>query len=51
MIIPPESYWPRVKEILARYDILFIADEVICGFGRTGEWFGSDYYGAVRPTA
>ncbi len=45
VIIPPESYWPRVKEILARYDILFIADEVICGFGRTGEWFGSNYYG------
>ena len=45
VIIPPASYWPRVKEILARYDILFIADEVICGFGRTGEWFGSDYYG------
>ena len=45
VIIPPESYWPRVKEILARYDILFIADEVIRGFGRTGEWFGSDYYG------
>ncbi|EMD98065.1 MULTISPECIES: aspartate aminotransferase family protein [Stutzerimonas stutzeri subgroup] len=45
VIIPPESYWPRVKEILVRYDILFIADEVICGFGRTGEWFGSDYYG------
>ncbi len=33
-----------MKEILARYDILFVADEVICGFGRTGEWFGSDYY-------
>lgn len=45
VIIPPQSYWPRIKEILARYDILFIADEVICGFGRTGEWFGSDYYG------
>jgi putrescine aminotransferase len=45
VIIPPETYWPRIKEILARYDILFIADEVICGFGRTGEWFGSDYYG------
>lgn len=45
VIIPPESYWPRIKEILAHYDILFIADEVICGFGRTGEWFGSDYYG------
>ncbi len=45
VIIPPESYWPRVKEILARHDILLVADEVICGFGRTGEWFGSDYYG------
>ena len=44
VIIPPDSYWPKIKEILARYDILFVADEVICGFGRTGEWFGSDYY-------
>jgi putrescine aminotransferase len=44
VIIPPASYWPRIKEILAKYDILFVADEVICGFGRTGEWFGSDYY-------
>lgn len=48
VIIPPESYWPKVKEILARYDILFVADEVITGFGRTGEWFGSDYYG-LKP--
>lgn len=45
VIIPPASYWPRVRQILAKYDILFIADEVICGFGRTGEWFGSQYYG------
>src|SRR3990167_9088718 len=44
-IIPPDSYWPKIREILAKYDILFIADEVICGFGRTGEWFGSDYFG------
>ncbi|MGN7741385.1 aspartate aminotransferase family protein [Pseudomonas sp. 22526] len=44
VIIPPDSYWPRIKEILAKYDILFVADEVICGFGRTGEWFGSDFY-------
>ncbi|MBK5537813.1 aspartate aminotransferase family protein [Pseudomonas sp. TH05] len=44
VIVPPESYWPRIKEILAKYDILFVADEVICGFGRTGEWFGSDFY-------
>lgn len=45
VIVPPESYWPRVRQILEKYDILFIADEVICGFGRTGEWFGSQYYG------
>lgn len=45
VIIPPGSYWPKIKEILAKYEILFVADEVICGFGRTGEWFGSDYYG------
>ncbi|MBS7662850.1 aspartate aminotransferase family protein [Pseudomonas lalucatii] len=45
VIVPPDSYWPKVREILGKYDILFVADEVICGFGRTGEWFGSDYYG------
>lgn len=44
VIIPPDSYWPRIKQILAKYDILFVADEVICGFGRTGHWFGSQYY-------
>ncbi|MDF2075916.1 aspartate aminotransferase family protein [Pseudomonas mendocina] len=48
VIIPPDTYWPRIKEILAKYDILFVADEVICGFGRTGEWFGSQYYG-LKP--
>ena len=45
VIVPPETYWPKIREILAKYNILFIADEVICGFGRTGEWFGSQYYG------
>jgi len=44
-IIPPDSYWPAVKEVLAKYDILLVADEVICGFGRLGEWFGSDHFG------
>ncbi|MFW3616110.1 aspartate aminotransferase family protein [Billgrantia antri] len=44
-IIPPQSYWPAVKEVLARYDILLVVDEVICGFGRLGEWFGSVHYG------
>jgi putrescine aminotransferase len=48
VIVPPDTYWPKIKEILAKYDILFIADEVICGFGRTGEWFGSDFYG-LKP--
>lgn len=45
VIIPPDSYWPEVKRILSERDILFIADEVICGFGRLGTWFGSNYYG------
>lgn len=44
-IIPPESYWPAVKAVLAKYDILLVIDEVICGFGRLGEWFGSQHYG------
>ncbi|MCD5978556.1 aspartate aminotransferase family protein [Pseudomonas quasicaspiana] len=48
VIVPPDTYWPKVKEILDKYDILFVADEVICGFGRTGEWFGSDFYG-LKP--
>ncbi|WP_268799126.1 aspartate aminotransferase family protein [Pseudomonas huanghezhanensis] len=48
VIVPPDTYWPKIKEILAKYDILFAADEVICGFGRTGEWFGSDFYG-LKP--
>ena len=44
VIVPPESYWPEVKKICDHYGILLVADEVICGFGRTGEWFGSNYY-------
>jgi putrescine aminotransferase len=44
VIVPPQSYWPEVKKICEHYGILLIADEVICGFGRTGEWFGSNYY-------
>ena len=44
VVIPPDTYWPEIKRILARYDILLVVDEVICGFGRTGEWFGSQYY-------
>ena len=44
VIVPPDSYWPEVKKICEHYGILLVADEVICGFGRTGEWFGTDYY-------
>ena len=40
VIVPPDSYWPEIKRILDKYDILFICDEVICGFGRAGNWFG-----------
>lgn len=41
VIVPPDSYWPEIKRIVKEYGILLIADEVICGFGRTGQWFGS----------
>ena len=43
--IPPTSYWPEVERICRKYNILLVADEVICGYGRTGEWFGSQYFG------
>ena len=43
--IPPMSYWPEIERICRQYDVLLIADEVICGFGRTGAWFGSQYFG------
>ena len=41
VIVAPDSYWPEVQRICDHYGILLIADEVICGFGRTGSWFGS----------
>ena len=44
VIIPPESYWPEIQRICNEYDVLLVVDEVICGFGRLGAWFGSDYY-------
>ncbi len=43
--IPPRSYWPEIERICRQYDVLLVADEVICGFGRTGEWFGAQYFG------
>lgn len=48
VIIPPETYWPEIQRICDKYGILLIADEVICGFGRTGNWFGSETFG-IRP--
>ena len=45
VIVPPATYWPAIQRIVREYGILLVADEVICGFGRTGEWFGSEYYG------
>ena len=48
VIIPPETYWPEVNRICQDHDILLIADEVICGFGRTGQMFGSDTFG-IEP--
>jgi L-2,4-diaminobutyrate transaminase len=45
---PPKGYFAKVQEVLDRYDVLMIADEVICGFGRLGSMFGSDHYG-IRP--
>ncbi|WP_312364746.1 aspartate aminotransferase family protein [Ensifer sp.] len=48
VIVPPEGYWAAIQEMLHKYDILLIADEVICGFGRTGNMFGSETFG-MRP--
>ncbi len=48
VIIPPETYWPEVNRICAENNILLIADEVICGFGRTGKMFGTDTFG-IKP--
>ena len=48
VIVPPKGYWDRVQEICKKYDILLIIDEVVCGMGRTGTWFGYQHYG-VEP--
>ena len=48
VFIPPMNYWPEIERICRKYDVLLIADEVICGFGRTGHWFGSQYFG-IQP--
>ena len=48
VIIPPATYWPEVQRIVDKYGILLVSDEVICGFGRLGHWFGCEYFG-TRP--
>ncbi len=45
VIIPPDTYWPEIERICRKHGILLIADEVICGFGRTGHWFGCETFG------
>jgi putrescine aminotransferase len=48
VIVPPATYWPEVQEICDRHGILLASDEVVCGFGRTGHWFGCQRFG-TRP--
>lgn len=48
VIVPPDTYWPEIQRICDRYGVLLVSDEVICGFGRTGHWFGCERFG-YRP--
>ena len=48
VIVAPDTYWPEIQRICDKYEIILIADEVICGFGRTGNWFGSQTM-KIRP--
>jgi len=48
VIVPPKGYWEKVQEICRKYDILLHIDEVVCGLGRTGTWFGYQHYG-IQP--
>jgi len=48
VIVPPATYWPEVQRICDKYGVLVVSDEVICGFGRTGHWFGCETFG-FRP--
>ena len=50
VIVPPETYFEKIQAVLKRYDIILIVDEVICGFGRTGNWFGSQTFGIEPDT-
>jgi putrescine aminotransferase len=48
VIVPPETYWPEIQRICDKHGVLLVSDEVICGFGRTGHWFGCERFG-FRP--
>jgi 4-aminobutyrate--pyruvate transaminase len=48
VLLPPATYWEKIQAVLRKYDVLLIADEVICGFGRTGEMWGTTTYG-LKP--
>lgn len=50
VILPPRTYFEKIQAVLHRHDVALIADEVICGFGRTGNWFGSQTYGIMPDT-
>jgi L-2,4-diaminobutyrate transaminase len=45
VIVPPEGYFAAIGGVLGKYDVLLIADEVVCGFGRLGQWFGTEVFG------
>ena len=45
VIVPPDTYWPEIQRICEKYGVLLVSDEVICGFGRTGHWFGCERFG------
>ena len=47
VIVPPDSYWPEVQKICRERDVLMVSDEVICGFGRLGSWFGCQHFGVT----
>lgn len=47
LIVPPDDYWPRVREICDKYGILLVSDEVMSGWGRTGKWFAVDHWNVV----
>ena len=49
MIPPPDDYWPRVQEVLRANGILFVLDEVVTAFGRTGAWFAAEHWGGLAP--